>query len=130
MGQQVGAICSECGTHFKVSQRGGFAFHLLHCDVCGAEKSIGFKTIGQAHLAYLKGLKGPYCVASAEHDQQVRENYDGEPLTEGEYHRAVEELCGVCKCGGHFRLDAPARCPECRSVDWQVDPMGGRILYD
>ena len=104
--------------------------HLLHCDTCGAEKGIDFDEIGEPHLRYLKGLKVPYCMASAEHDRHVRETYQGEPMTEEEYHVAVEELCGRCDCGGQFRLDAPARCPRCRSADYRLDPKGEFIYYD
>lgn len=130
MGSRFSAICNACGTHFAVNDGGGFFFHLLHCDACGTERAIGFDEIGEPHLRYLKGLKVPYCMASAEHDRRVRETFPGEPMTEEEYHAAVEELCGTCDCGGHFRFDAPARCPRCHSTDRREDPEGSFICYD
>ena len=60
------------------------------------------------------------------------EGQKGEPLTEDEYHAAAEATLGPCGCGGRFRYDAPARCPECRSTpeQWDVDPKVGRSFYD
>lgn len=34
------------------------------------------------------------------------------------------------ECGGSFRVDAPARCPACGSVDLGNDPNEPEILYD
>jgi len=70
-------------------------FHLLHCDRCGKDKSLSFDEIGEPHLAYLKGLPGPYAMATAGHDQEVKDNYPGEPLSEDEYHEAVERAAHV-----------------------------------
>lgn len=36
----------------------------------------------------------------------------------------------ACKCGGIFKEDAPARCPECRSTSYEGDPDGMTIMYD
>ena len=35
-----------------------------------------------------------------------------------------------CRCGGEFRVDARARCPKCRSTDWEADPTGEIVMYD
>ncbi len=35
-----------------------------------------------------------------------------------------------CKCGGTFTEAAPARCPRCRSLEWDRDPEGMEIIYD
>ena len=69
-----------------------------------------------------------YCIASSEHDKDVRENYAGEPLTEKEYDKAVEQFAGKCKCGGQFSLTAPVRCPKCKSDD--IDLGEAMIMYD
>ncbi len=130
MGRESGAICNNCGVRFAVREGGGFLFHLLHCDGCGAERSIGFEEIGEPHLRYLKGLNVPYAMATAEHDRRVQEHYPGEPISEEKYHRIVEDLCGECDCAGGFRFDAPPRCPECRSADYRKDPDGQEIFYD
>ncbi len=36
----------------------------------------------------------------------------------------------ACQCGGRFSADAPARCPECRSANFDKDPAAEEILYD
>jgi hypothetical protein len=123
-------ICNRCGEHFHVSEGGGFSFHLLHCDRCGRERSIGFDELGEIHLRYLKGLPGAYAMVSAEYDQRVRETYPGEPMEEDDYHAAVEQMAGDCDCGGSYSMTATARCPTCHATDWRRDPQGGGVLYD
>ena len=117
MGTEYRAKCKKCGKKFTVSDGGGFFFHLLHCNKCGKEKSISFDKIGEPHLRYIKGLGTPYCGASSKHDEYILKNYPGEPLSEEEYHKAVEKIAGKCKCGGQFRFNAPPRCPKCRSAE-------------
>lgn len=129
MGTEYSAKCKQCGCKFTVSEGGGFFFHLLHCDTCGIDKSISFEELGELHLRYLKGLTGPYCIASSAHDKAVREHYPGEPISEEEYHGKIQEILGQCECGGHFRFNAPARCPQCRSDDIE-DTGEMMVLYD
>jgi hypothetical protein len=128
MGHTFKATCNDCQLEFEGSEGGGFFFHLLRCDRCGEEKSIGFDEIGEPHLQYLKGLPGPYCVASASADEFVRESYPGEPLAEEEYHQTVERLAGKCPCEGQFRFEAPIRCPRCSSI--RIEHGEVHIYYD
>lgn len=128
MGHQVQAKCLDCGRTFTVDHGGGFFFHLLRCDKCGKTKSIGFEDLGELHLRYLKGLPGPYCVASSEHDRNIREHVPVEPISEDEYHRGVEAFAGKCKCRGKYTLDAPPRCPKCRSA--RVEEGETTVMYD
>ena len=104
MGCRYGVKCAQCGHKFSINEGGGFFFHLLHCGSCGEEISVGFDEIGEAHVRYLKGLPGPYCVASSEFDNYMRDNYLGEPLSEEEYHVIVEQIAGACSCGGSFNI--------------------------
>ena len=128
MGQAYGAMCDDCGKEFEVKEGGGFAFHLLRCEKCGKSKDIGFDEIGEPHLRYLKGLNGPYAIATMEVDNHVQENYPGEPLSEEEYHQAIEEMVKKCRCGGRFSFDAPPRCPKCRSLNFTAG--GITLMYD
>lgn len=130
MGSQYGAICASCRHKFTVSEGGGFRFHLLHCDRCGRDKSIGFEELGEAHLKYLKGLPGPYAMATAAHDKEVQSTYEGEPLSRKAYESYVEELASLCTCGGHYRFEAAPRCPQCRSSQFEVDPEAFDIMVD
>ena len=130
MGQRYWAICNDCGHKFLVSEGGGFFFHLLKCEKCGEDKSIDFNELGDVHLGYLKGLPGPYCVATSEHDEYVRENYPGKPLTDEEYHREVENIVGKCKCGGQYKFYAPPRCQKCKSKNIFKDTCGEVLFYD
>ncbi len=128
MGCRFEAQCLKCKETFEVDNGGGFAFHMLRCDHCGASKSIGFDEIGEPHLQYLKGLPGPYCVASSAHDASVKKNYPGEAIFEEEYHKKVEILVGKCGCGGQFKFDAPIRCPKCHSR--RVKEGRTTMMYD
>lgn len=132
MGSQAGYICRTCGTAFTVRSGGGFFFDLLHCDACGETKSVSHQELGDIHLGFVKGLPGPYAVARSRMDRQIKDTYEGEPLTRDEYHAAAEATLEACACGGRFRYDAPARCPGCRSTheQWDGDPAAGHVLYD
>ena len=130
MGVEMAVKCTKCGHGYSASFGGGFVFHLLHCDSCGKDKSILFEELGEAHMRYLKGLKGPYCVATGEHDRFVQENYPGDPLSEEDYHKVIDGIAGECGCGGHFRMDAKPRCPKCGSADYEEDGEGCICCYD
>ena len=130
MGTLYSAICNDCGAKFQVSEGGGFIFHLLRCDKCGSCKSINFESLGDIHKKYIKGLAVPYSTATAEKDNYIKKNYPGEPIGQQEYHREVEKIAGICKCGGQYKFNAPPRCPNCKSVNIINDPEGRMICYD
>lgn len=132
MGSATSFICRACGTHFMARDGGGFMFDLLHCDACAATTSVSHQDLGDIHLGFVKGLPGPYAVTRAAMDRRIQAEYPGEPLTTGEYHAAAEATLATCACGGTFRYDAPARCPECRSTEdqWDADPKGPRMYID
>ena len=132
MGQMSSYVCRVCGTKFSVSVGGGFYYDLLHCDSCGAHKSVAHQDLGDIFLGYIKGLDVPYTVATAGRDRQIREEYPGKPLSEAEYHAAVEASLKPCKCGGRFRYDASGRCPSCRSTAemWDADKSGTTVMFD
>ena len=117
---------------FMASSGGGFSFDLLHCDTCGATKSVSHQELGDIHLGFVKGLPGPYAVARAAMDRRIQAEYPGQALTRDEYHAAAETTIEACDCGGHYRYDAPARCPGCRSTHeaWDVDPDGVSMCVD
>jgi hypothetical protein len=129
MGCTYHVKCRKCACSFDVNSGGGFFFHLLRCDICGKEWSIRFDEIGDPHLRYVKGLPGPYCVASSKFDEHVNKNYPGEPMSEEEYHVAVEQIAGGCSCGGSYKFDAPPRCPSCRSAELDYEPETA-VFYD
>lgn len=128
MGHEAEATCLDCGKTFTVAHGGGFSFHLVRCDECGKAKSMNFEDLGEIHLRYVKGMKGPYCIASSEHDEYVQKHVPVEPISEDEYHKEIETLAGECECGGKYTLDAPPRCPQCRSA--QLEEGGPTIMYD
>jgi len=128
MGHQVQAKCLDCGSTFTVDHGGGFFFHLLRCDQCGRTKAIALAELGELHARYVKGLAGPYCMASAEHDRDIQEHAPVEPISAEEYHRGVEAMAGKCGCRGQYTFDAPVRCPKCRST--RVSEGETTIMYD
>ncbi|QKG78741.1 hypothetical protein [Tenuifilum thalassicum] len=129
MGYEYKAKCKKCGKKFIVREGGGFFFHLLHCEKCGKEKSLMFNKIGDAHFQYLKGLNQPYSIATSSSDKLIQETYPGEAISIESYDDIVEKVAGLCKCGGQFRLDAPARCPKCKSTDYENTYEHG-LCYD
>ncbi len=113
-----------------IDEGGGFTFHVLHCEVCGKDQSVEFMELGELHLRYVKGLPGPYCIATSESDKRNQDEFPGDPLTESEYHAAVESFLNKCACGGTFRFDTPLRGIHCRSTEIDVDEDGAGIMYD
>jgi hypothetical protein len=105
---------------------------MLHCDACGKAQSVPHQDLGDIHLGYVKGLPGPYAVSRHKIDEQIKREYQGASLTQGEYHRAVEATFAPCGCGGQFRYEAPPRCPTCQSTreQWDLDPRAPAVLYD
>ena len=130
MGIERGVVCSECGESFTVSEGGGFIFHLLHCEACGEEKSVGFAELGGLHERYVKGLDTPFCSATWESDRRIQRDPSVEPLDKDAYHAEVERMAGGCNCGGGFSFRAKPRCPACGSTRHEVDPDGEMICFD
>jgi hypothetical protein len=132
MGSASGFICKACGARFTVSSGGGFYFDLVHCDTCGASRTVGHQELGDIHLRFVKGLPGPFAVSRAAMDRQIQREYPGEPIGREEYHRLAEATLQPCACGDRFRYDAPPRCPECRSQpeQWNPDPKAPGMFYD
>ena len=130
MGKTYGAICNSCGHRFEAHDGGGFFFHMLHCDTCGKEKSVSFDKLGDAHLRYIKGHHGHHSEAARSLERYAEKHYPEPPLTEEEYFAIVEEIAGDHTCGGHFCIDAPHRCPKCRSTDIRQDPDAPEVNYD
>jgi hypothetical protein len=89
MGTLYSSRCNSCGATFETSEGGGFLFELLHCEACGKEKSVPLDELGGTRARRW----GPRYVAR------------------------IEGAASACECGGHFRLNAPPRCPVCRSTD-------------
>ena len=106
MGMAYDATCQQCGHRFEVSEGGGFVFHMLHCEKRGKTKTISFDQVRQA--CYKGGRQ-----EVSGHDTDV-----------------AEALAGNCRCRGSYLVDAPARCPKCRSSDFERDPDGGMLMYD
>ena len=122
MGMTYRAACQECGHRSKVEVGGGFVFHLLHCTQCGKAKAVSFDELGEVHLQYLKGLEGPYSVATSDHDEAAKATFTGRAISESTYERKVQRLAGSCRCGARFTFRAKPRCPKCRSV--RLGPPG------
>ena len=128
MGYEVQVKCLDCGCTFTAAHGGGFFFHLLRCDRCGQTTSIGFEELGELHVRYVKGLSGPYCLASSEHDREIQQHAPVDPISKDEYHRRIEARVGKCECHGQYTFDAPVRCPKCGST--RVEEGEPTIMYD
>ena len=132
MGYSKEYVCNECGEFFRSDHGGGFVYHLLHCDRCGKERAVPFRSLGELHYKFLKGLENGYCCATEAYDKHIKQTYPGEVISEEEYQHEIEEMfTGKCDCGGSFIFDAPVRCPECMSTNLEEDPDGnGEMSYD
>jgi hypothetical protein len=124
MGQTSNTKCLDCGQKFELDQGGGLTFLLLRCDSCGMTKAIGYDEVGDLHLQYIKGLPGPYNIATSEIDRDIQKYTLVDPISEAEYHEDVEAFAGNCECGGKFTFNAPPRCPKCYSTRIEEGEIG------
>lgn len=114
MGREFTAQCLQCGTEFTVRDGGGFCFHLLHCDKCGKDKSVGFEELGEIQQKFYHSLDQP------QSDQT---------MTRSQFNSAVSQKAGKCSCGGHFKMNAKPRCPSCHSTKL-TDDGNCTAMYD
>lgn len=106
MGRTYEAKCLDCGNVCKIDEGGGFFFDLLNCDMCGRTSGISTSPDGNEALWLLR--------TGGDHRA---------------YKSAIEKVAGKCECGGHFKFDAPARCPNCKSTNL-VDTGKDEVMYD
>jgi len=65
----------------------------------------------------------PRCVDCGE-ARLVTPDRLGEDAEPSAWERQVTVLAGTCSCGGWFTVDAPLRCPHCRSSEVEVEVEG------
>jgi DNA-directed RNA polymerase subunit RPC12/RpoP len=105
MAGEYHVICNHCEGRSIVRVGWGATFHILHCLRCGAEKII--------RLWQTSSLKRYY----NEHLEEMHPMY-------------LEEKIEKCTCGGEYRLNAPPRCPYCKSKDLTEDPLAIGCEYN
>jgi len=106
MGMTYNATCRNCGNTFTSRYGGGFSFVDVRCDKCGKEKTAPNKVLNML------------CLVINEDKFKINEEINLE----------IEAAIGRCECGGRFSINAPVRCPQCKSTDIEEGP--GVILYD
>ena len=116
MGSATSQICRDCGEHFMARDGGGFMFDLLHCDTCGAGRSVSHEELGDIHLGFVKGLPGPYAVARSRMDAEIKATYPGRALTRAEYRAGAEATLDRAPAAARTattpRPAAPAAAPR------------------
>ena len=44
--------------------------------------------------------------------------------------KAVEKFAGLCLCNGQYKINAPVRCPNCKSLNLKLDKIQPRMFID
>ncbi len=92
MGTEYYVQCNHCGHKYFMKNGGGMDFYLLHCDTCGKEKRVSVEAM-------------------------MREVLSGK--SDGTVNERAEKMAGDCNnCGGLYKVEAPPRCPKCRSKEY------------
>lgn len=105
MGRLYSGQCIKCGFEFDVKNGGGFVVNQLRCEACGREKLVG------------------------RDETEGRGEAFADEVIEARRKLGTEKEAGQCKCGGHYKSDAPARCPKCKSTEIK-DTGKNEIMYD
>jgi hypothetical protein len=124
MGRMFEAKCTSCQHSFNACDGGTASAESLRCTQCSESQNVEYAEIPDTFLGFLKGLQ----TSMPELNGADWRTFDGPPITEDEYRRAVEVKAGNCACGGRFAFDMPVRCPACRS-DAVID-LGTFMRYD
>jgi Zn finger protein HypA/HybF involved in hydrogenase expression len=137
MGALYGAICKECGTKYKARLGPNMLGFVVHCDKCGKEISGGDSfSLNWLYERYTKWLQISELIAKGADEKAIesinndRYGHIGSPIDRNEYIKLIEEVLGRCKCGGNYTHDAPPRCPNCGSKEYDEDPDVGWFLTD
>ena len=123
MGIQFVCKCNQCDHEFEFIEGGGMEFHSRFCDRRGKYLSLWFREIEDLHMRHCKWLGMPYSME----DMRVVKAYPGDPLPEDKYHSLIEETISECECGVKYRFDAPPKCSNCGSVEFDKPDM---VLVD
>lgn len=112
--------CNDCHNEFEVRFGDCIDAEMLRCWRCGHTIWITYETMGLFTLRlwatanrrdYAHGLwQFPELEKIAETNPELP------LLSHAGYRRALQRRAGRCKCGGPYRVTAPARCPRCRST--------------
>ena len=104
------AICNECDHKFAIRIGPTDLAWFLHCEKCGAERSI------QRDIAEE--------ITESKLTDEDWESILNQELTQEERaaieksNAVIENKAGQRSCGGRYTLNAPPRCPRCGSVDY------------
>ena len=128
MGRRVYSKCLDCGETFITQKGGGIFYRLLHCDKCGRMKAVGLDKIDET-FPWRKGTGGTRLAPAADM-RRVRRHVQVEPISEVEYDKRAEAYAGKCRCRGKYKLDAPSRCPKCRSIRLEEVEDGMVVMCD
>jgi DNA-directed RNA polymerase subunit M/transcription elongation factor TFIIS len=101
MGMQFRATCQQCGEVFVANDGPSMSSLLLHCNRCGCEKWLDTASL-------------PTGWSYVEYEPANDSRVELEP----------------CACGGSFLTAAKARCPKCKSENWDPTPPGPVLMYD
>ena len=105
MGIEFDAVCQDCQHRFRLTDGSSFTYLQLRCGLCGKAKNFP--------ISDLINRLGPE-FNFAQPDAMDR----------------VENLAGLCKCGGTFSSNAKARCPKCKSDHLEEAEDSFKLLFD
>ena len=103
MGQMVDVRCRECGVTSEQIDGPLMMGFLPRCVQCGQSRAVSITDLVDSDPPGLQPA--------------------GREAWDLRYAR-MTQLAGPCACGGHFTLDAPIRCPGCRSLDIETTVVG------
>jgi Zn finger protein HypA/HybF involved in hydrogenase expression len=116
------ARCVRCSTLFEVGQAIDQPHHILHCNRCGREKILKIEEFSKFFSLANNGIISRSPSPSFDKHSQTRSKAHGTLINDRKYRFMVEYRAGLCICGSMFKFPGKARCPQCRSSVYQIEP--------
>jgi len=120
MGMVHETICNRCGQQFELAVGGSMLAEAFHCHQCDEATAVERRRLRDAHAEHANAI-------DAAHGDQPQDSSGNSPMAHqqradlaaapGGFDERLQQLVGLCPCGGQFGLYAQPRCPSCLSTD-------------
>ncbi|MCR9198932.1 MAG: hypothetical protein NXI04_09830 [Planctomycetaceae bacterium] len=120
MGMVHETTCNHCDLQFELAVGGSMLAEMFHCHQCDEATAVERDRLRDAHAEHANAIDATQCDKTRDSSidssmaQQQRAELAAAP---GGFDERLQQLAGLCPCGGQFGLYAQPRCPACKSTN-------------